>query len=273
MHSSLPQQLSNFNFTRLKILIKTFTWLENKSLAASDAIITICPDLYNYVESVLPGNDKNFLIENSIFEPVRLANASAANSANEQSPPVTIPASFTCRVVYAGTLESYQGIDILVQSIPYVIKHNKHIGFIIVGGTEEQVNKYKQMSEHYGAKRHVIFTGRVSQAQARAYTEQATVLVSPRSSGTNTPLKIYEQLASGTPLVATSIYSHTQVLTSDVAFLVKPDPTDMANGILQAIDPSGESQRKAENAKKLYNSHYSRKAYVTKLLNVLNHVA
>ena len=38
----------------------------------------------------------------------------------------------------------------------------------------------------------------------------------------NTPLKIYEQLASGLPLVATRIPSHTQVLTEDVCILVEP---------------------------------------------------
>ena len=73
---------------------------------------------------------------------------------------------------------------------------------------------------------------RVPQAVAARYAAAAAVLVSPRSHGTNTPLKIYEQLASGMPLVATSILSHTQVLDEDVAFLVEPEPQAMADGLI-----------------------------------------
>ena len=66
------------------------------------------------------------------------------------------------------------------------------------------------------------------QALARRYTSMASVLVSPRSTGTNTPLKVYEQVASGVPLVATRIYSHTQILDDEVAFLLEPDASGMA---------------------------------------------
>lgn len=274
MHSSLPQQLANFEYSRFKPLIALFTWLENKSLAVSDAIITICPDLYNYVEKTLPGNKKNFLIENSIFDPVRLA--APASSGQEQSNeklPVPIPAAFKKRVVYAGTLESYQGIDVLVQAMGVISKKEPHIGCIIVGGTAEQVDRYRTLARKCGADNNIIFTGRIPQNQARAYIEQADVLVSPRSSGTNTPLKIYEQLASGIPLVATDIYSHTQVLTPEVAFLVQLDPEDMAGGIMDALAPDGRATAIAANARKLYEREYSRTAYVEKLRRVLEQVA
>ena len=49
MHSSLPEQLRNFQFTESRVLIRAFEWLENSSLRASDAIITICPALADYV--------------------------------------------------------------------------------------------------------------------------------------------------------------------------------------------------------------------------------
>ncbi|MBA2565026.1 MAG: glycosyltransferase, partial [Gemmatimonadetes bacterium] len=44
MHSSLPQQLTNFNFTRSRRLIGLFERLESEALASADAVITICPD-------------------------------------------------------------------------------------------------------------------------------------------------------------------------------------------------------------------------------------
>ena len=274
MHSSLPQQLSNFNFSSNKLLLGLFEWLEKKRLAHSEAIITICPDLYQYVNAQLPGNNRNFLIENSILEPVRLKTGplgarSGANCSAEAVPQLDIPAHFQHRIVYAGTLEAYQGIDILVDAMALVAAEQKDAGCIIVGGTDEQVNRFRQQAEQRGIAGQMLFTGRVAQHVARAYSREATVLVSPRSSGTNTPLKIYEQLASGIPLVATAIYSHTQVLTEDVAFLAEANAQDMAKGLLAAIKDPELAARKAEKAQELYEREYARPIYVQKLQRVM----
>ena len=109
----------------------------------------------------------------------------------------------------------------------------------------------------------------MSQACARAYIENATVLVSPRVEGTNTPLKIYELLASGKPLVATRILSHTQVLNDEVCILVEPNASDLARGLIEALDDEGESARRAENARRLYENAYSREVYESKMRRFL----
>ena len=54
------------------------------------------------------------------------------------------------------------------------------------------------------------------------------MLTSPRSKGTNTPLKIYQYLRSGKPIVATRLLTHTQVLDDDTAMLTAPDPQAFA---------------------------------------------
>ena len=271
MHSSLPQQLSNFNFSSNKVLLKSFEWLENNSLAHSDAIITICPDLYDYVNKVLPGTTKNYLIENSLLEPVRqMAKKDCVQDTG--AIPEPIPADFKYRIVYAGTLEAYQGIEILLGAMQKVLIKEPNAGCIIVGGTPEQVAMFRDNAKDLGIEKGLMFTGRVPQQVARFYSEQATVLVSPRSSGTNTPLKIYEQLASGIPLVATAIYSHTQVLTDEIAFLVQAAPEDMANGLLDAMHNTEEATKKAQHAKALYDKEYARPIYVEKLRRVLESV-
>ena len=219
MHSSLPQQLENFKFTKLKGVIRLFQILENHSLRVADAIITICPDLSNYVEKNLPDSGKNHLIENSLFSPVKLKINQQSSKASYTHPAVEkFRDENDHLVVYAGTLEPYQGVDILVQSIVKVLRHHSNTGYLIAGGTPAQVKQYRKMAVALGVENHVLFTGRVSQEAAKFFCSLASVLVSPRSSGTNTPLKIYEQLASSIPIVATKIYSHTQVLTDDVAF-------------------------------------------------------
>jgi glycosyltransferase involved in cell wall biosynthesis len=113
------------------------------------------------------------------------------------------------------------------------------------------------------------FTGRVSKKAAGEYTSHAAVVVSPRRQGTNTPLKIYEQLASGKPLVATNIWSHTQVLDESVCFLVEPDPESMARGILEALNDGVRRDQVVSAALELYETQYSRHVYETKIQQVL----
>jgi glycosyltransferase involved in cell wall biosynthesis len=271
MHSSLPQQLTNFKFTTSKTLIGLFKYLEDRCLHSAEAVITICPDLRNYVDSIITKKEKHFLIENSIFEEVKLKNPSKVkNNINDESFDLK---GFVKEneelLVYAGTLEKYQGIDILVKSMKEVLSKSKNVKLLIAGGTKEQVADFSNLANSLGIADKVKFTGRVPQNIAKDYTNKADILLSPRSDGTNTPLKIYEQLASGKPLVATKIYSHTQVLTDDVAFLVEPNPEDMAKGILAAIQDKQSAKDKVTSAIKLYEDVYSRKVYKTKLKKLL----
>ena len=264
MHSSLPQQLTNFNFSSSKFLYSIFKTLEDSCLKTVDAVITICPDLYNYVNTIIEDKNKHFLIENSIFEPVRLKHSTTQKTDDVNIENVSI-LEHKDLVVYAGTLEKYQGIDLLIKGFKYTVEQYPKAFLIIVGGSTEQVKQYSALAVEHKVSEQILFTGRVPQSLAKKYTGIAKVLVSPRSEGTNTPLKVYEQLASGIPLVATNIYSHTQVLTPEVSFLVEPTPESIGKGITSALLDKSESSRKVAAAKKMYEEQYSRTVYTQKL--------
>jgi glycosyltransferase involved in cell wall biosynthesis len=270
MHSSLPEQLTNFKFTTSRALIGAFRALERSSLKASDAVITICPDLAEYAlaEGVEP--DRHFLIENSIFEDVRLVTSTASpngHAAAEHVFPEGAPL-----VVYAGTLEPYQGIDTLIRAFAKVRDSKPEARLLIVGGTPEQIASLRSLADELGLGDACVFTGPVPKHVAQRYQARATALVSPRREGKNTPLKIYEQLASGAPLVATNIRAHTQVLDDSVCFLVDPEPASMARGLLAALGDDERRERVVAGALELYRTQYSRDVYeakVGRLLQVL----
>lgn len=173
-------------------------------------------------------------------------------------------------VVYAGTLEPYQGIDRVVRGFRQVVDAVPEAALLIVGGTTAQVDEYRQLAEHCGISTACHFTKRVPQAQAKRYIAHATVQISSRVSGTNTPLKVYEQLSRGIPIVATNIYSHTQVLDDSVAFLVEPTPEAIAQGIIKVFQSPEEAQQKAQNAQELYENRYSRRVYTEKMRCLLD---
>ncbi len=273
MHSSLPQQLENFNFTSSRFLIGLFQKLEDTSIRASDAVITICPALANYVEDLIGKQHTHFLIENSIFDEVRVVDNKSAPAHTldkevAQQALVDLPKNADL-VVYTGTLEPYQGIDILIKAFKTVQATCPTARLLIAGGSQEQVRQYAKLARQQGVAEFCVFTGRVQQAVAKHYTGIATVLVSPRIAGINTPLKVYEQLAGGTPLVATNIYSHTQILNKSVAFLVEPNAEGLASGIVEALTSKEEGKRRAAEARRLYDREYSRPVYVSKMQRLL----
>jgi len=265
MHSSLPQQLANFRFTNSRLLTRMFEALERAALRSATAVITICPDLAEIVKPRIQNPEAHFLIENSIFEAVGLSgglNGSAASIGMPAMPAAPV-------VLYTGTFEAYQGIDLLIDAFARVNAQRRDASLLLVGGTPAQVAHYRALADSRGLNGNCTFTGRVPPATARCLTRRATVLTSPRVLGTNTPLKIYEQPASGIPLVATRIHSHTQVLDDEVCFLVEPTPESMATGILDALSNGSRAESVTRNAMALYESRYSRPVYEEKMRGLL----
>jgi len=273
MHSSLPEQLDNFGYSRSRLLKQVFEFLEVRSLRAADAIITICPALRDQVAKLAPwAMDKHELIENSIFDDVVLADAADEQSVQEMPDPATMANGKTA-IVYAGTLESYQGIDILLGAIAELHKTRDDFTLLIAGGAPTQVAHFQAMADELDVGSVVQFMGQIAPRAARHLAANADIILSPRSSGTNTPLKTYEQLACGVPLVATRIYSHTQVLDDSLAVLTEPTAQGMAAGIGRLLDAPQDGKSLVAAAQSHYDQHYARPAYTEKLQRLLELVS
>jgi glycosyltransferase involved in cell wall biosynthesis len=68
-----------------------------------------------------------------------------------------------------------------------------------------------------------------------AYLEQADILLSPRTLGQNTPMKVYSYMAAGKAIVATAIRSHLQVLDASTASLVELSAESMARALERLV--------------------------------------
>ena len=258
MHSSLPQQLSNFKFTRSRALVNLFEKLEGATIASAHAVITICPELYNYVHERYPAKF-NKLIENvadnSTVFGERAADPDLRRRYNLNGEKI---------VLYAGTLEPYQGIGMLIESAAKVVAQHPHVRFVVVGGHLEQVQTHRELAQRLGVGEQFLFTGQRPPEEIPHFMQLADVLVSPRLEGNNTPLKIYSYLRSGIPIVATNHLTHTQVLHPEVAALTECTPASFARGLLQVLENEAYRQRLGQNAQALAGREYSYEAYLRK---------
>lgn len=275
MHSSLPEQLNNFGWSRSSLLRRFISWAEEAVLRRSQAVITICPALAEFACARVENTEKHFLIENSIFEPVKLAQASNAALMDVDLDDIVGELRRAGRdkiLVYAGTLETYQGIDLMLEAMAVVAEQSKSVGLLIAGGAAEQVQRYSKQADELGITDACRFTGRISQIQAKTLVLRSDAVLSPRTRGMNTPLKIYELLDSGKPIVATRIPSHTQVLTDNVSFLADPEAQSLARQMQSAVFDSESAESRVRAAKALYQSNYSREAYEDKIDRLLDYL-
>jgi len=160
-------------------------------------------------------------------------------------------------VEYIGNLEPYQGISLLLRAFRRVAACHSTVALVVIGGKPEDIADYRRMADDLGLAQRVHFLGPRPLSQLAHFLAQADLLVSPRTQGTNTPMKIYSYLDSGTAIVATDLPTHTQVLSRDEAALAAPDPDSLARAILYLVEHPEERRRLATNARELVRSRHS----------------
>ena len=257
MHSSLPQQLSNFAFSRSPFVRGPFAWLERLMIRRSRVVIVICPALEETVRAIDPGAAP-VLIENA---PGSAEDAATPEAARAVRAGAGLDAT-TPLVLYTGTFEAYQGLDLLFDAMALVVASRPEARLILAGGKPAQVARAREQAIAAGLDGRAIFAGERPAPEIPAYLRAADALVSPRSRGTNTPLKIYQYLRSGRPIVATRLLTHTQVLDDETAILTGTTPREFADGILAALGDTARARRVGENARTLAETKYSYEAYL-----------
>jgi len=269
MHSSLPQQLENFKFSRSRLIHGFFSTLEKRTIEQASALITICPELQSYVETHFPGKT-SLLIENVAD------NSLVFPPAEQRAGPLRQRYGLTGFkvILYYGTLEAYQGIPLLIDSAAMVVKEaGVPVRFLLVGGHPEQVRRCRALAGEKGLGDYFVMTGNMPPQVIPAFISLADVLVSPRISGTNSPLKIYSYLRSGVPVVATRHITHTQVLDESVAILAEPSPEAFADGIVQVLRHPRKAAALAQAAAALAEEKYSYRDYLVKTQRIVEQAA
>jgi glycosyltransferase involved in cell wall biosynthesis len=266
MHSSLPQQLSNFAYSRSRVLRWVFDCFERAAVRRSTVVIVICPELRRIVQELQPG-----------AEPVLIENAPGAGDAAPGTSAAAVRAAFGIApsaplIVYTGTFEAYQGLDLLFAAAALVVQSRPDARFLLAGGRPGQVAGARALTVSAGLNGAVVFTGERPSSDIPAFLAAADVLVSPRSRGTNTPLKIYQYLRSGRAIVATRLLTHTQVLDDTVAILTGTSPREFADGILDAVSDPARAAAIGARAAALAATKYSYDAYLERTREVMARV-
>src|SRR5690348_5064385 len=276
MHSQLSQQLTNFNFTRSRALIGLMRGVERAIIRSARVVIVICQDFEDVVASIAPGKPA-VLIENTAIMAETAdttdPGADAAGEAERLRRELGLMEPRGPVLLYTGTFESYQGLDLLMDSMPAVLERYPDATYVLAGGRTEQIAALAACAERLGVRHALRLPGQRPPGEMPALMALADVLLSPRTVGTNTPLKIYSYLRGGRPILATRIQSITQTLTDAEALQVEPTSGALAEGALTLLCDDALRRRLAERAGQLAATRYSDASFLERTAEAYRWVA
>lgn len=155
-------------------------------------------------------------------------------------------------ILYTGHLFSWKGVDTLLESAKY-LSENQVIYF--VGGTEEDIESFKKEKESLGIGDAVVIAGRKPHDEIPLWQRAADILVLPNtakeeaSKYETSPVKLFEYMASGTPIVASDLPSIRNIVNENMVWFFEADNSKNLSQVIQgAISNSEESKNKAMNA-------------------------
>ena len=159
-------------------------------------------------------------------------------------------------VLYVGHLYEWKGIDTLLET-SHAMKN--HAIFVFLGGTEKDSAIFKS---GIGGLKYVQWVPPQLHQEIPLWLKAADILVLPNSAKYEisrlftSPLKLFEYMASGTPIIASDLPSIREVVSENDVLFFKPDNfQDLVEKTKYALANSKEMQNRAESAKQKVQNH------------------
>ena len=168
-------------------------------------------------------------------------------------------------MLYAGNLEAYQGVDLLLESFAIALRTTEGVDLGIIGGMPKEIVSYKEKAKRLGIEKNTHFLGPRPLEELDKNLAEADILVAPRIRGINTPMKVFPYLHSGRAVLATDLPTHSQILTPDVAMLAAPTPDGFAEAIVRLTQDADLRRSLGERGRAFVEANHTFRAHTTRL--------
>ena len=154
-------------------------------------------------------------------------------------------------ICYTGSLYKWKGVDVLISAMKYIPNEK----LLIVGGGE-RLEELKELAMKNHLSDRIIFAGEVPHTLIPEYLSKAKIAVLPNTayetSKFSSPLKLFEYMAAGIPIVASDLPVFREILQNqkNALFFEPGNSQALANAIKQILNSDELAQKLSENAKK-----------------------
>jgi PEP-CTERM/exosortase A-associated glycosyltransferase len=160
---------------------------------------------------------------------------------------------------FIGSFYAYEGLDVLIDALPFLREHVPDLRVLLVGGGNE-AEAIKSQAQRLGVEDMVVFTGRVPHNEVQRYYSLVDLFVYPRKSMrlTNlvTPLKPLEAMAQGKLVIASDVGGHRELIDDGrTGYLFKADDAHaLAERVRVALQARGEWESIRQRARRYVES-------------------
>ncbi|HEV3245163.1 MAG TPA: glycosyltransferase [Candidatus Paceibacterota bacterium] len=143
--------------------------------------------------------------------------------------------------VYTGnftTMDEDKGLNDIITAL----KDAPGVLFVAVGGNEKDIERYRVKAREVGVADQVILRGYAPQKTLAVYQKAADMLLmpfpdTPHYRNHMSPVKMFEYMASGRPIIASDLPTIREVLNGGNAIIVPPgDPAALAETLMRPHD-------------------------------------
>lgn len=233
-----------------------------KIVAVTEGIKEGIKKLYNIPDT------KIIVIENGantdLFKPMDKKEARKELNFNQD-------ANYIC---FVGNLAPWQGLEYLIQSAPFVLREYPNTKFLIVGDGLMKT-ELMNLAVKTGVSDNFIFTGAVPYELVPKYINACDICVvykKPLKSGYS-PLKLYEYMACGKPVVASRLGGFEILEENNAGILVEPEnPEELAKAIIKLLKDERLREEMGRNGREYVVKHHSWESVARKVAEVCESV-
>lgn len=261
LDSDLAQQLTEHRSPAVGALAAPARWFRQRTLRLATCAISVARHMTTIARAESPATPVFEIHDIPLDEAIRSPEPARLTELREE---LELPGRRL--IVYTGNYDRRQGLEELVRALPGVIARHPDTALVVIGGRPDHVRDLQALTDSLGLTDAVRLIGPRPPDTMAEYMAMAELLVSPRLEPYATPLKIFSYMASGRPIVATDLPTHTEVLDPTMAFLVPPTVEGLAAGLIRALDAPSAALRRGANARERVTERHTFEVFSRDLL-------
>lgn len=176
---------------------------------------------------------------------------------------------------FIGSLLEHQGIDILIDSAPGILKKHASTFFLILGEGPMKEAWVKKVESKY-LKKSFRFFGQIRYEELPQYIGAMDICVAPflKSAGLRSPVKIFDYLASGRPVISSNIPGTTDIFVESGAVKLVPpeDPRVLARAISDLLEDMETAEDMGQKGRRFMENNFDRRFIAEKIIRELEKV-
>jgi len=224
MHGLLVEELLHSGRARRgDIAYRSARSVTRRILSESDAVIVVSEEMREYLSSAFTVHRRKLVVIGNAASPMSISRVQSEKPK---------------RVVYAGSLEFWENVDLFIKSIPLVTKRIPYAQFFVIGEGSEK-RRLMSMARRIGAR--VTFLNTIPRKRLFDFLKDCDVGVVPSTTDitrtTASPIKVFDYMSMGLPLVCVRVGAWSRIIEENRSGLVTyADPESFAEAIVWLLE-------------------------------------